>query len=223
MKTELAFILDRSGSMESIRDAAIEGFNTFLRDQQAAPGDIRLSLVFFDTVVETRFDSIPVAEAIALNLDSYVPNGCTALLDAIGETIDRLGARFAALPADSRPEHVTIAILTDGEENSSQRFTWKDIAKRIQHQTEKYSWEFLFLGAGADAIATAAKMSIHAGNASNYVADDAGQGAAMASVSMKSIASRAKKFGYASQKQLEDADRPLQEIVREEDQKRRKP
>jgi len=221
MKTELAFILDRSSSMESIRDAAIEGFNTFLRDQQAAPGNIRLSLVFFDTVVETCLDSIPVAEAVALNRDTYVPSGCTALLDAIGDTIDRLGSRFAALPAAERPGHVTIAILTDGEENSSQRFTWKDIAKRIKRQTEKYSWEFLFLGASADAIATAAKMNIHTGNASQFVADDAGQGAAMASVSMKSIASRAKKFGYASEKQLQDADRPLEEIVREEDQKRR--
>lgn len=221
MKSELAFILDRSGSMESIRQAAIDGYNVFLRDHQAAPGHNRFSLVFFDSRIETRLDSIPVAEAVPLDLDTYVPSGGTALLDAIGDTIDRLGKRFAALPAADRPEHVTIAILTDGEENSSARYTWADVSKRIQHQTEKYSWEFLFLGAGEDAIATASKMNIHAANASSFVADAAGQGAAMAGFSRKSIGTRAKKSGHATADQLADADAPLHEIVREEDQKRR--
>ncbi len=221
MKTELAFILDRSGSMEAIRQAAIDGFNAFLRDQQAAPGQNRLSLVFFSTDIETRVDSIPVAEAVALNHESYVPQGCTALLDAIGDTIDRLGARLAALPASERPDHVSIAILTDGEENSSTRHTWRDVAQRIKHQTEKYSWEFLFLGASEDAIATAAKMNIHAANASRFVADDAGQHAAMASFSRKINSSRQVKSGYATPEQLEDAAKPLESIVREEDQKRR--
>ena len=221
MNTELAFILDRSSSMESIRQAAIDGFNVFLRDQQAAPGNNRFSLVFFDSDIETRLDSIPVAEAVPLDLDTYVPRGCTALLDAIGDTIDRLGKRFAALPSADRPEHVTLAILTDGEENSSTRYTWHDVAKRIKHQTEIYSWEFLFLGAGEDAIATAAKMNIHAANASSFQADAAGQQAAMASFSRKSIGTRAKKSGHATREQLEDADAPLQQIVSEEDQKRR--
>lgn len=221
MKTELAFILDRSSSMETIRQAAIDGFNTFLRDQQAAPGNNRFSLVFFDTDIETRLDSIPVAEAVPLDVETYVPRGCTALLDAIGDTIDRLGRRFDSLPPADRPEHVTLAILTDGEENSSTRYSWHDVAKRIKHQTEIYSWEFLFLGASEDSIATAAKMNIQAANASCYQADAAGQEAAMASFSRKSISTRAKKFGHATPEQLADADASLQEIVREEDRKRR--
>ncbi len=221
MKTELAFILDRSSSMESIRDSAIQGFNAYLRDQQAAPGNTRLTLVFFDTETEVRHESLPVAEFVPLHHETYVPNGCTALLDAIGETIDRLGKKFAALPETERPDHVSIAILTDGEENSSSHFTWKDIAKRIKHQTEKYSWEFLFLGASADAIATAGKMNIHAGNSAHYMADAAGQEAAMASFSRKSLASRAKKFGHATAEQLHDAEAPMSDIVQEEDQKRR--
>ena len=221
MKTELAFILDRSGSMEAIRQAAIDGYNAFLRDQQAAPGQIRLSLVFFDTNVEARLDSIPVAEAVPLDHETYVPRGSTALLDAIGDTIDRLGARFASLPAEDRPEHVTIAILTDGEENSSKHHTWQDVSGRIQHQTEKYSWEFLFLGASEDAIATAAKMNIHSANASSFVADDSGQHAAMASFSRKITSSRQMKSGHATREQIEDAAKPLEQIVREEDGKRR--
>ena len=94
-------------------------------------------------------------------------------------------------------------------------------SKRIQHQTEIYSWEFLFLGAGEDAIATAAKMSIQAENSSRFVADAAGQHAAMASFSRKSIGTRARKSGHATAGQLADADAPLESIVREEDQKRR--
>jgi uncharacterized protein YegL len=221
MKTEIAFILDRSSSMESIRTAAIDGFNQFLRDQQAAPGQTNFSLIFFDTSTEHRHQSLPAAEILSLNMDTYVPNGCTALLDAIGETIDRLGAKLAALPAAARPDHVSIAILTDGEENSSTRFTWKDIAKRIKHQTEKYDWEFLFLGASADAIATAAKMNIHAHNSSAYLADAAGSSAAMASFSRKSLATRAKKSGFATPEQLHDAQAPMSDILQEEDQKRR--
>lgn len=221
MKTELAFILDRSGSMEAIRIAAIDGFNSYLREQKAAPGDTRLSLVLFDTTIETHLDSIPIAEAVTLTPETYVPRGSTALLDAIGTTVDHLGKRFAALPPADRPEHVSIAILTDGEENSSSHYTWADVAKRIQHQTEKYSWEFLFLGAGEDAIATAARMNIHAANASHYQADATGQGAAMASFSRKSLATRAKKSGYATADQLADADAPMQSIFREENIKRR--
>ncbi len=222
MKTELAFILDRSSSMEVIRTAAIDGFNAFLRDQQSAPGQTRLSLVFFDSDIETRIDSIPVAEVVPLDRDTYVPRGCTALLDAIGDTIDSLGQRLAALPEADRPDHVSIAILTDGEENSSTRYTWQDVAKRIKHQTEKYSWEFLFLGAREDAIATAARMSIHAANASQFCADDAGQQAAMASVSRKITNSRQMKSGTATAEQIEQAAKPLDAIVREEDDKRRK-
>jgi len=221
MKTELAFILDRSSSMESIRQSAIDGFNQFLRDQQAAPDQTKLTLVFFDTEIETRHQSLPIAEFVPLNPDSYVPRGSTALLDAIGDTIDNLGKKFAAMPEADRPDHVSISILTDGEENSSTRFTWKDIAKRIKHQTGKYQWEFLFLGASEDAIATAAKMNIHAHNSSAFMADAAGQGAAMASFSRKSLATRAKKSGTATPDQLQDAEAPMSNIVQEEDTKRR--
>ncbi len=142
MITELAFILDRSGSMESMRQAAIDGFNEFLRDQQIAPGTVRLTLVLFDHEVRTTHDALPVAEVLPLDHDHFVPRGSTALLDAIGDTIDRLGARFAAAPDEQKPGHVAVAILTDGKENSSTRFTWHDIAKRISHQTEKYGWDF---------------------------------------------------------------------------------
>src|SRR5690606_35236450 len=127
--------------------------------------------------------------------DTFVPRGSTALLDAVGDTIDRLGRRFASAPDDQKPGHVAVAILTDGEENSSRRYTWHDIAGRISHQTEKYQWDFLFLGAGPDAIATAAKMHIHAANSARYSPDAAGQSSASKGASRKIQAARLKKSG----------------------------
>lgn len=221
MITEIAFILDRSGSMETMRQAAIDGFNEFLRDQQAAPGAVRLTLVLFDDELLTVHDAIPVAEVLPLDHDTFVPRGCTALLDAVGDTIDRLGARFAAAPDDQKPGHVAVAILTDGEENSSRRFTWRDIADRIAHQTQKYQWDFLFLGAGPDTIATAAKMNIAAANTARYASDSAGQYAASKGASRKILASRASKGGRASEEHLADFQTSLDEIVSEEDGKRR--
>lgn len=220
--TELAFILDRSGSMESMRQAAIDGFNEFLRDQQASPDNTRLTLVLFDDIITTVHDALPIAEILPLDQDTYVPRGSTALLDAIGDTIDRLGRRFDALPADQKPGHVAIAILTDGEENSSRRFTWHDISSRIRHQQEKYAWDFLFLGAGPDTIATAAKMHIAAHHTAQYVADAAGQGAATKGISRKMFAAKLSKLGELPPELAADLHKPLSDIVREEDDKRRK-
>jgi hypothetical protein len=96
------------------------------------------------------------------------------LLDAIGRTIDELGARLAAMAEEERPGQVIVAILTDGLENASESYSWKEIARSIRHQTERYQWKFLFLGANQDAIATAAQMSIAAADASPFVADRPG-------------------------------------------------
>ena len=172
--SEIAFVLDRSGSMGSCRDAAIEGFNSFLLEQQQTEGLAKLTLVLFDDEYLVPIDALPVAEILPLNSESYVPRGSTALLDAIGRTIDELGARLAALPEQDRPGQVIVAILTDGMENSSQNYTWQKIARAIKQQTEQYRWTFLFLGANQDAIATAAQMNIAASNAASYVADAAG-------------------------------------------------
>ena len=172
--TEIAFVLDRSGSMNCCQQDAIAGFNQFLADQQETEGLAKLTLVLFDDEYLVPVSSIPVQEVVPLTDDTYQPRGCTALLDAVGQTIDDLGNRLAALTEKDRPGQVIVAILTDGLENASQRFTWKEIAGKIKHQTDTYKWIFLFLGANQDAIATAANLSIAANNAANYVADAAG-------------------------------------------------
>ena len=121
--TEIAFILDRSGSMESMVEPAISGFNRLLREQQQEPGTARFTLVLFDDQYEVPFHSVPIAEVVELDTNTFVPRGSTALLDAIGPTIDELGAKLAALPEADRPGQVIVAILTDGMENASHRYT----------------------------------------------------------------------------------------------------
>jgi uncharacterized protein YegL len=176
-KTEIAFILDRSGSMQSMTHAAIAGFNEFLKAQQGTLDDhgqpipATFTLILFDHEYLPVYNRQDIQTARPLNLDTYVPRGNTALLDAIGRTIDSIGQELAATPEAERPAKVIIAILTDGEENSSRQFSMEDINQRITHQTEKYQWEFMFLGANQDAIATASRMGIHAHHAATFAAD----------------------------------------------------
>jgi hypothetical protein len=219
--TEIAFILDRSGSMESCQQAAIDGFNQFLDDQQKTEGLAKLTLVLFDDEYLVAVSSVPAQEVVPLTDDTYQPRGCTALLDAIGQTIDDLGLRLAALAEKDRPGQVIVAILTDGLENASQRFTWKQIAGKIKHQTDTYKWIFLFLGANQDAIATAANLSIAANNAASYVADAAGSKASHAAFSRKTRALRRASMDIASVSEKLDVEAPLTQIVSEENRKNR--
>lgn len=219
--TEIAFVLDRSGSMSGCQEAAIAGFNQFLREQQEARGLARLTLVLFDDEYLVPVQSLPVQEVVALDWETFVPRGSTALLDAIGKTIDDLGARIAALPEGDRPAQVIVSILTDGYENASRHFTWHDLAQRIRHQTDVYQWTFLFLGANQDAIATAAQMNIGHQNAATFVADSAGAAAPSRTLSRKIRGLRAVNSGRATMEEARDAAAPLSEIVSEEDRKER--
>ena len=157
--TEIAFILDRSGSMQSLGEAAIAGFNQFLRDQQEAPDPARLTLVLFDDQYAVPVDNVPVSEILPLDTVTYVPRGSTALLDAIGRTIESFHTRIAPMQKHNRPCQVVFAIFTDGFENTSQHFAWSDIARLIHDRREADGWEFLFLGANQDAIAIAHRRS----------------------------------------------------------------
>jgi len=207
--TEIAFILDRSGSMTSIAESAVSGFNELLAQQQAEHDvtPVRMSLVLFNEGHEVPFYSTPAPDVLPLDMPTYNPRGNTALLDAIGRTIDETGARLAAMPETERPGKVIIAILTDGEENSSRKFTWIDVQERIRLQTEVYKWEFLFLGANQDAIATAARMNIAAGDSSTFFQRDQSVTSAM----------RATSKSMRFSKLRESKTRSLSEMVSEED------
>lgn len=217
--TEIAFVLDRSGSMQSMVEPAISGFNSLLREQQQQPGCARFSLVLFDDSYEVPFHSVPIAEVVELDATTFVPRGSTALLDAIGRTIDELGAKLAAMPETDRPGQVIVAILTDGEENASHRYSWQDVAKRIRHQTDVYEWKFLFLAANQDAIATAAKMSIRAADSSNFSMNAASYGAVNEAMNRKMSAVRRMKRGLTDAETLRDAEAPMESLRQEEEDK----
>lgn len=175
MKAEIVCIIDKSGSMASIRDDAIGGFNTFLEDQKKVPGEATLTLTQFNTVLTTIYENQPLQDVQPLNHSTYIPNGMTALFDAIGATVDNVGLRLESTPEAARPDKVIVAILTDGQENSSIIFKEaQQIKDKIQHQREKYSWEFIFLAANQDAFTEGANLGFHAKDIANFKSDPAG-------------------------------------------------
>ncbi|MEY3897892.1 MAG: hypothetical protein RLZZ214_3413 [Verrucomicrobiota bacterium] len=217
--TEIVFVLDRSGSMEAMVEPAVSGFNRLLREQQQVPGLARFTLVLFDDQYELPFHSVPIAEVVELDAESFVPRGSTALLDAIGRTIDDLGKKLAAASENDRPNQVILAILTDGEENASHHYSWADVAKRIRHQTEKYQWQFMFLGANQDAIATAGRMNIHAANTTNFAMTEHSYTSSKGALSRKMSAVRRRSQGDADANTVRDAEAPLESLREEEERK----
>ncbi len=169
--TYIAEVLDRSGSMGSIAAKTREGHNEFLRGQKTAPGECSYLLTQFDNEYETIYDG-PIARAPELTELNYVPRGSTALLDAIGDTVMGLGTKLAGLPEAERPERVVVVILTDGQENASQKYSRKEVFDMITHQRTAYGWTFLFLGANQDAIHEGAKFGIPMQFAANYAASN---------------------------------------------------
>ena len=158
--TDITIVLDRSGSMESCREETIAGFNRFLDQQRALPGKASITLIQFDNQYEKHYVGIPLAEAADLTPQTFVPRSGTALLDAMGRTIKGLGRHLASMPEADRPSKVLFATLTDGHENSSRRYSHRRLMSMITHQRDKYGWQFIFLGANQDAIATAGRLGI---------------------------------------------------------------
>jgi hypothetical protein len=171
--TEIVVILDKSSSMGTIKGATIEGFNTFLDEQQKLPGEANLTLVLFDTTYTVK-PAKPVKDIKPLTGKTYLPGGCTALLDAMGKAITETGKRLADTPEAERPDKVIVMTMTDGEENSSQEHTRKQIFDMIKHQEEKYKWCFIYLGANVDAFQEAGHIGIGQAQACNYAATDKG-------------------------------------------------
>ena len=180
--TRIAIVLDRSGSMESCKESTVAGFNEFIRTQREIPGEATVKLVQFDDQYETVFDK-PLKECPELTQNTFVPRGSTALLDAQGRTIVELGQELAALPEQERPSKVIVVTLTDGLENASKQYNLDKIGEMIREQRDKYNWDFVFLGANQDAVATAAAMSIPLPSAMSYSTSKAGVAATMAAVS----------------------------------------
>lgn len=187
MKTEIICILDQSGSMGHLRDDVIGGFNTFLADQQKVPGEGRITFVVFDGASVVRFQAVPLEAAEPLTRKDYSPAGSTALLDAIGYTLNTQGKRIAD---EGWAELVIVNIITDGEENCSTEYTRERIKEMIAHAQDKAGWVFLFQAANQDAFATGSKYGISAATTSNFTASAAGMREAYGATSLSTTTMR---------------------------------
>jgi len=169
--TDITFILDRSGSMSRIKADTEGGFNTFLEEQKKVDGECTVNLYQFDNKYEVVYEDTPLAAAPPLVL---IPRGNTALLDAIGRTVEARGARYTEMDEDKRPEHVIFVIMTDGEENASQEYTLDTIKSMLEHQQEVYGWTVIYLGANQDAIKVGGHLGIAKGSSMTYDACSVG-------------------------------------------------
>ena len=172
--TEIVFILDRSGSMSGLETDTIGGFNGMLKKQRKEEGDANITTVLFDDKVEMLHKRVDLKNIKDMTEKDYYVRGCTALLDAIGETINYMGNVQKYLKEEERAEKVLFIITTDGYENSSKEYNYKKIKSMINNQKEKYNWDFLFLGANIDAVETAEKFGIDKDFAVDYLADEVG-------------------------------------------------
>lgn len=163
--TDVTVILDRSGSMESCRVEAENGVNHFIEEQKKQDGECVFSLAQFDNEYELFHDAVPIADVPKFYL---VPRGMTALLDAVGRTINETGDRLSKMPEDQRPGLVVVLIVTDGMENSSKEFTKARVKEMIERQQNEYQWKFSFLGANQDAFGEAASLGIARDAVANY-------------------------------------------------------
>ncbi len=172
--TELVFILDRSGSMARLTSDTIGGFNSMIEEQKKEAGEAYVTTVLFDNAYEVLHDRVPLENVKPLTNKEYYARGSTALLDAVGRTINTVGAKLAAEPEEERPGKVIIVITTDGMENASREFRRDQIKQMISHQQDKYSWNFIFLGANMDAVSEARSLGIDADFARSYTASQRG-------------------------------------------------
>ena len=173
-RTELVFILDRSGSMAGLESDTIGGFNSLLEKQKKEEGEAVVTTVLFDNQYELLHDRFDIHNVKPVTERDYYVRGNTALLDAVGKTISKIANVQRNAGDGEKAEKVVFVIITDGMENASREFTYSQIRKMIQLEKDVYGWEFVFLGANIDAEEVAGRYGIKADRAVNYHADSQG-------------------------------------------------
>ena len=181
--TELVFILDRSGSMSGLEKDTIGGFNAMIEKQKKQDGECVVSTVLFNNDSQVIHDRVPLDKIEPMTERDYYVSGGTALIDAIGGAIHHIGNVHKYARKEDIPENTIFIITTDGYENASYRYSSDKVKRMIEHEKEKYGWEFLFIGANIDAVETAKHYGIDQDRAVNYHADAQGTDIVYATVS----------------------------------------
>lgn len=217
----ITVILDRTGSMESIRDDTIGGFNAFLKEQQQQPGEATLTLVQFDSQnpYEVIHHFAPLAEVPELTRRTFVPRATTPLLDAIGRGINDLEQNLGKLAVPRQPARVVMVIITDGQENASREFDKKQIERMIQEK-QSADWQFVFLSADLAAIGEALSSGMHDASVMGFDKTSLGTSAAFASTSSRISDYRAARSKNVS---FSDEDRAEHDIERQRGKGKKKP
>ena len=161
----IAALLDRSGSMETSKQATEDGWRELINEQRQLPGRCQVTLAQFDTVYEVLYSTTPIADVPEFVVE---PRGMTALLDATGKFITEIGEQLSALPEDERPGKVICLIMTDGMENASHEWSWDAVQTLTKQQQDQWNWKFIFIGANMDAIDVGGRMGFAAGDSITY-------------------------------------------------------
>jgi uncharacterized protein YegL len=169
--THIVLVLDRSGSMSTVKDDAIGGFNQFLEEQQSFPGKATMTLVQFDNEYDIIYDFVPIQHIAKRTEKNFVPRGMTRLLDAVGMTIEGVGQHLRNLPENQRPSKVLFAILTDGHENDSRKYSRGQVFEMIKHQESKYQWQFAYLSSDMNAVLDAQSYGIPMASTYHFAAN----------------------------------------------------
>ena len=191
--TELVFILDRSGSMHGLEKDTIGGFNSMLDEQRKKDGRVLVTTVLFNSEYTMLDARIPLGKIRAMTEDDYRVGSCTALLDAIGRTIDHISDIHRYARPEDVPEKTLFVITTDGLENASRIYSADKVKRMIEDKKKEYGWEFLFLGANIDAVGTASRIGINEDRAVQFCFDSAGTALNYKSVSKAILGFRGNK------------------------------
>lgn len=203
--TELVFILDKSGSMSGLESDTIGGYNAMLKKQQEEPGEAIVTTVLFDDNYEILHDRTNIKGIKPITENEYYVGGLTALLDAIGKTINKIVNATKHTAKEHQADKVIFVITTDGMENASKEYEHHKVKEMIEWQKSRYNWEFIFLGANIDAVSAARDLGISEDRAANYHADGEGTMLNYNVVSEAIINLRANKKVDASwKKEIED-------------------
>lgn len=179
-KTLVSFILDKSGSMQSVKDATISGFNEYIQTLKKSGGEYEFSLSLFDTEISILYTDEPIKNVKELNAEVYSPDGSTALYDAVCKTVNEVEKKVTN-------QKVLVVIMTDGEENASKEYDQEAMRSKIKELEKTGKWSFIYLGANQDSYANAAKFGVSQMNTTNFQATNAGVKATMRSMATNTV------------------------------------